>query len=113
MGVQEGQVQLRDDGVLVVARVAYEGRAVVHDVGTGPLPREVVFVGFTRRTAKRDGLVAEIGDLPDSQLQAVLGIPLRRQAVDAIQLQERRAQVLRLFPYTVQRERLEIGGGQH
>jgi hypothetical protein len=28
VGAQEGDVQLRDDGVLVVARVADEGRAV-------------------------------------------------------------------------------------
>jgi hypothetical protein len=42
VGAQEGDVQLRDDGVLVVARVADEGRAVTLGVAAASLPRQVV-----------------------------------------------------------------------
>jgi hypothetical protein len=100
-------VKLGDDKVLIVARVAYEGRAVVHDVDAGPLPGEVVEVVLARHSR------AYRLDLTDPHLRAVrLRIPLRRQAVDAVQLQECRANVVRLLPDTVQREWFEIVRGQ-
>jgi hypothetical protein len=90
VGTQEGDVQLGDHEVLVLPRVADQGRAVALGKPVAALPRQVVEVVLARRP------ITAIRDLPDLHLVVVAR---GRGSVDAVELQRRRAAVADLLLY--------------
>jgi hypothetical protein len=90
VGTQEGDVQLGDHEVLVVPRVADQGRAVALGKPVAAVPRQVVEVVLARRP------ITAIRDLPDLHLVVVAR---GRGSVDAVELQRRRAAVADLLLY--------------
>jgi hypothetical protein len=92
--LEEGQVELGDDQVLVVARVADAGRAVAERVGVARLPGQVVVVALARRPLERRRRPVEPGHLPDQHPVVVGRVAGGRRAVQAVQLEAGRAQVL-------------------
>jgi hypothetical protein len=108
VGAQERDVQLGDDEVLVVARVANQGRAVVLIDSAPRLPREVLegVVIRPRWPVQRWRQVAERRD--DAELHLV-AIAWGGRTVDAIQVQGPGAQVPEGLRDGLQRKRGEIG----
>jgi hypothetical protein len=96
VGLEEGQVELGHDQVLVVTRVADAGRPVAQRVGVAWIAGQVVVVALARRALERHLGAVEPGHLPDQQLGVVGRVARGRRAVQAVQLEAGRAQVLQL-----------------
>jgi hypothetical protein len=112
VGLEEGQVQLGDDQVLVVAGVADAGRPVAQRVGVALLPGQVVVVTLARRPLGWHRGPVELGDLADQHLGLVGRVARGRRAVQAVELQAGRAQVLEVVADLGQGQRRQAGGEQ-
>nr|WP_232344817.1 hypothetical protein [Actinoplanes awajinensis] len=100
--LEERDVQLTDDQVLVVARVAGQRRPVVLDVVAAGLARQVVVVALARRALDRRLRATERADVPDQHLRAVAR---RRRPVDAVQVERAGPQVAHDVPDLGHRQR--------
>jgi hypothetical protein len=89
-------VELGHDQVLVVARLA----------------GQVVVVALARRPLERHLGAVEPGHLPDQQLAVVGRVARGRRAVQAVQLEAGRAQVLQLVTDPGHRERGQAGASR-
>jgi hypothetical protein len=112
VGLEEGQVELGHDQVLVVARVADAGRPVAQRVGVAWLAGQVVVVALARRALERHLGAVEPGHLPDQQPAVVGRVARGRRAVQAVQLEAGRAQVLQLVTDPGHREGARPGASR-
>jgi hypothetical protein len=61
VSLEEGHVQLRDDRVLVIARIADQRGAIVEVVGAPRLTRDVILVAFPPRETQRAEAASSAG----------------------------------------------------
>jgi hypothetical protein len=112
VGLEEGQMQLGDYQVLVVAGVTDPGRSVVGEVGAGWFSRQVVVVALAFGSQRRLLGAVQRGDPPEQHLVEVGEGPGGRRAVQAVQLQGGGAQVLEVVADRGQGQGRQGGGQQ-
>ena len=93
VGLEEGEVQLRDDQVLVVARISDQGGPVRRRVLAPVLPRQIVRVGLSRRAGERRVRAVQVLDRADLHLARIGVVARRRAFVDAVEVEPQRARV--------------------
>src|SRR5262245_57236426 len=84
MGAEEGDMQLPDNQIFVVTRIAGERGAITFLIIDSGFPWQVIEVVFPLRPQSRRRLTVERCDLPEQHL---VSVPRRRRAVDAVQIQ--------------------------
>jgi hypothetical protein len=112
VGLEEGQVQLGDDQVLVVAGVTDPGGAVVGEVRAGWFSRQVVVVALALGPQRRLLGPLQGGNPPEQQLVEVGEGPGGRGAVQAVQLKSGGAQVLEVVADGGKGQGRQVGGQQ-